>query len=150
MRKPRRRCRNFECWAFTVYIQGSGVVYVNGGADLPARYANKPHPRAPTKKANAFFVGAPVPSPTGGGGFLLLLRGVLTIYPLPCEAGEGWGGDMKIRAATALFKTNSPSNVCGHAKFVYPCPHLNPSPSGTSIARVATSIACATRERGLG
>ena len=42
-------------------------MYVNGGADLPARYANKPHPRAPTKKANAFFVGTPVPSLTGEG-----------------------------------------------------------------------------------
>ena len=36
-------------------------------------------------------------------------------------------GGVKNRVATALFKTRESSNVCCHAKFVYPCPHPNPS-----------------------
>ena len=36
-------------------------------------------------------------------------------------------GGVKSRLATALFKTRESSNVCCHAKFVYPCPHPNPS-----------------------
>ena len=84
--------------------------------------------------------------------------------PSPAERGEAGlsmkkadaffmrtrGGGVKSRVATALFKTRESSNVCCHAKFVYPCPHPNPSLAAQAMLVPVGLEQLAQRERGEG